>query len=251
MGDATHAPGAATSGGMTVLNDLMRLRATLALAGLLLLVATRPAAADAGTIELGATLDMPRPGCPAVSTCLAVTRTTAYQSRVGAAAEPLTAPVSGRVVAFTLSLGAPTRQQISQFERQFGGAAKARVTVLDTTKRRPLTRRVAAQSGVFRLTPFFGTTNTFALVTSLRVRQGQTVAMTVPTYMPMLATGLSGSNRWRASRRPGHCGSAADPNPFFEQTALQGLGGARKIGCTYTQARLTYTVTMVPDARGR
>lgn len=237
-----------------MLNGVMRPRATLALAGLLLLLATAPAAArraDAGTIELGATLDMPRPGCPAVSTCLAVTKTTAYQSRVGAAAEPLTAPVGGRVVAFTVSLGAPTRQQIRQFERQFGGPAKLRVTVLDTTKRRPLTRRVAAQSGVFRLTPFFGTTNTFALVTSLRVRQGQTVALTVPTYMPMLATGLSTANRWRASRRPGHCGSAADPNPFFEQTALQVLGGARKIGCTYTQARLTYTVTMVPDARGR
>lgn len=226
------------------------------LAGLLLLLValTIPAAArraDAGTIELGATLGVPRPGCPAVSTCLAVTKTTAYQSRLGAGIEPLTAPVGGRVVAFTISLGAPTRQQIRQFERQFGGSARLRVTVLDTTVRRPLTRRVAAQSGVFRLTRFFGTTNTFALGTSLRVRQGQTVALTVPTYMPMLATGLSASNRWRASRRPGHCGSAADPNPFFEQTALQVLGRARKIGCTYTQARLTYTVTMVPDARGR
>lgn len=231
------------------------MRPRVALAALLLVGFTAaPAAArrvDVGTVELGATLETPRPGCPAVSTCLAVTKTTAYQSRIGGAVEPLTAPVGGRIVAFTISLGAPTPQQIGQFERQFGGPAQLRVTVLATTRARPLTRRVAAQSGVFRLTRFFGTTNTFALGTALRVRQGQTVALTIPTYMPMLATGQSGSNRWRASRRPGHCGSDADPNPFYEQTALQVLGRARTIGCTYTQARLTYTATMVPDARGR
>lgn len=205
--------------------------------------------ASAGTIELGATLDSPRPGCPEASTCLAVTKTTAYQSRIGGAVEPVTAPVSGRVVAFTIALGDPTGEQIRQFERQFGGPAQLRVTVLGTTRRRPLTRRVVAQSGVFRLTRFFGTTNTFALGSSLRVREGQTVAMTVPTYMPMLATRLSGTDRWRASRRPGHCGSATDPSPFFEQTALQVPGSSRAIGCTYTQARLTYTATMVADAR--
>lgn len=224
----------------------------LVLAALGLLVLAAPASArsaDVGTIELGVSRDTPRPGCPAVSTCLAVTKTTAYQSRIGAAVEPMTAPVSGRVVAFTISLGDPTGEQIRQFERQFGGPARARLTVLQTTRRRPLTRRVAGQSGVFRLTRFFGTTNTFALGTSLRVRKGQTVAMTIPTYMPMLATGVGGANRWRASRRPGRCGSAADPKPFFEQTALQALGRARAIGCTYTQARLTYQVTMVPDAR--
>lgn len=222
---------------------VIRFRLILALLAVLVLVPA--ASASAGPFELGNYSTPAKPGCPETSTCLAVTKTTAYQARVGDSVNPFVAPSDGRIIAFTLSLGDPTSKQIGLFEQRFGGTAQVRVTVLDLVRSRALTRRVVAQSGVFKPTPYFGTTSQFALDATLPVKKGQVVALTVPTWLPILATDVAKDNQWRASRRAGHCGTDTDPSPFFQQTAMQKVGQTSNIGCTYSTARLTYSVTMI------
>ncbi len=50
--------------------------------------------------------------------------------------------------------------------------------------------RVTAASPLQTLTPYFGQTVQFPLTTSLEVKKGDIVALTVPTWAPALALGL-------------------------------------------------------------
>src|SRR6202158_6579123 len=96
--------------------------AILATIGLALLV---PAAAPATLTEVGvipATTPATVPSCPS-SPCLAVSRTTGFQVKVGSAYKFLTAPRSGTIVAWTIMLGQPNANQIKFFIANEGGPA--------------------------------------------------------------------------------------------------------------------------------
>jgi hypothetical protein len=67
--------------------------------------------------------------------------------------------------------------------------------------------------------------------------------LTVPTWTPSLALGLGRGNWWRSSRRKGSCSNVS------QRAQQQSVGGIRNYGCTYFTARLTYSVTYVPDPR--
>ena len=56
-----------------------------------------------------------KPSCPA-SPCEVVSRTTAFQLRVGAKRELFVAPRDGRIVAWTITLGKPKKMQTEFFE---------------------------------------------------------------------------------------------------------------------------------------
>src|ERR1700731_1060444 len=82
-----------------------------------------PAAAPATITEIGvlpATTPATVPSCPA-SPCLAVSRTTGFQGKVAATTNPLAAPRSGTVVAWTISLGKPNATQVKFFNANEGG----------------------------------------------------------------------------------------------------------------------------------
>src|SRR5262245_8584856 len=73
-----------------------------------------PAFASAEIIEVGK-LDPPAtPSCPA-KPCLAVSRTTGYQAKVGATRGLMTIPKDGSLVAWTISLGKPGTKQTTFF----------------------------------------------------------------------------------------------------------------------------------------
>jgi hypothetical protein len=125
-----------------------------------------PAAASAEIIEVGK-LDPPAtPSCPS-KPCLAVSRTTGYQAKVGATRGLMTIPKSGRIVAWTISLGKPGAKQVAFFNEKLGGEAQAQITILNP--RRKLRSRAVAQGEPQKLTPFFGTTVQFALEKSIVV----------------------------------------------------------------------------------
>src|SRR4051794_1290063 len=168
--------------------------AALAAAALLAL----PASAGAEAIEIGSMQPPIPPSCPA-RPCLAVSRTTGYQAKVGATRGLMTVPKAGRIVAWTIALGNPGAQQTAFFNQRLGGAAEAQLTILNP--RRKLRSRVVAQGEPLKLQPFFGSTPTFALQTSLRVHKGWVVALTVTTWAPALAVGLAADTSWRG--RPG------------------------------------------------
>ena len=57
--------------------------------------------------------------------CLAVSRTTGYQAKVGADRGLMTIPADGRIVAWTIGLGKPGKKQTAFFDSKLGGPASA------------------------------------------------------------------------------------------------------------------------------
>jgi len=197
-----------------------------------------PAVASADIIEVGK-LDPPAtPSCPS-KPCLALSRTTGYQAKVGATRGLMTIPKNGRIVAWTISLGKPAAKQISFFNEKLGGESQAQLTILNP--RRKLRSRAVAQGEPQKLTPFFGTAVQFALEKSIPVKKGWVVALTVPTWAPALAVGLGADTSWRASRGRGTC---EDTSTQTTQTMPNQLA---QYFCLYRTARLAYTATLVTD----
>jgi hypothetical protein len=214
------------------------LAATVAAAAALSL----PAAAPARVTELGGTGDMGTPSCPS-SPCLSITRTTGFQLLLGGRRGVFVAPRTGRLVAFTIRLGRPTRRQTQFFDQQSGGKAQARIAVLrpvPSRQRGVIQYRLNAHSDPFDLERYFGQTVQFPLYTSLLVRRGWLVALSIPTWAPALAvSGVDNSYAWRASRiKP------CSENPERQPPHMT-PGTVRRYFCTYRPARLTYSATLV------
>jgi hypothetical protein len=221
---------------MAVMLPLKPARLRRMLPAFLVALAVLPAAADAKIIELGKTATEPTPSCPG-KPCLAVSRTTGYQAKVGTERGLFVAPQAGRIVAWTISLGAPTKKQVSFFDQTLGGASSAGISVLKPGDK--LFGRVTGQSPIEPLQPYFGDTVQFPLARSLTVKKGYVVALTVPTWAPALSVGYGNDTSWRASRTKDQCSDTAT------QTALLELNALAQFRCLYRTARLTYSVTMI------
>jgi hypothetical protein len=192
--------------------------------------------ASAKTYELGATDDASTVSCP--DNCFVVTRTTAMQVRTGALRYPTTAPRSGRIVAFTLQLGSLSDRQIHFFNSTYGGTSRIQLAVLRPQARPARSYEVVATTGIFKIQPFFGTTVQFPLKTTLAARKGDIVALSVPTWAPVLAVNLPQENGWRASR-------ADNCTDLLTQTAQLTVSSSTQYKCLYQTARVTYTATLV------
>jgi hypothetical protein len=209
----------------------MRLRLIIAAATATSVLAVAPASAS--VVEVGRA--QVEPTCPS-NPCLAVSRTTGYQAYVGDSHSAYVFPARGRVVAWTITLGAPSAQQIAFFDKNLGGPSRARITVLRTGKGR--FARVVAQSPSIRLSRYFGQTVQFPLRQSLPVRKGYVLALTVPTWAPALTPLLDDGSRWRASRAAKQCSDTGT------QTAQTDLLDLTRYLCTY-EARLAYSATLI------
>jgi hypothetical protein len=213
------------------------------LALVLALFALAPTAASARVLEIGRASEaeeLPEPSCPR-SPCFAISRTTGYQAKVGPNRGLLKAPEAGRIVAWTIRLSQPGPRQVTFFNERLGGESQAGIAVLKNGKR--LFGRVLGQSPLVQLEPFFGQTVQFPLETSIPVKKGNTIALTVPTWAPALATGLGGDTSWRASRPAGDCDDTA------AQTAQTDVRDLAQYRCLYQRVRLTYSATMVTEPK--
>jgi hypothetical protein len=201
------------------------------------LVAAAPASAR--IIEVGEASTEAVPTCPA-NPCLAVSRTTGYQAKVVDSRSVYVVPAPGKIVAFTIRLGAPNKRQIAYFEGLFGKPS-AGLTVLRRGER--LFGRVVTQSPIFQLGDYFGQTVQFPLDRALKVKKGYVIALTVPTWAPALTDQLSDGSSWRASRTPLNACDDTD-----RQTAQTSLGALTQYRCLY-KARLTYTATLITNPK--
>ena len=211
------------------------------LALVLSVFALAPTAASARVLEIGRASDaeeLPEPSCPR-SPCFAISRTTGYQAKVGPNRGLLRAPEAGRIVAWTIRLSKPGPRQVTFFNERLGGESQAGIAVLKNGKR--LFGRVLGQSPLVQLEPFFGQTVQFPLETSIPVKKGNTIALTVPTWAPALATGLGSDTSWRASRPAGDCDDTA------AQTAQTDVRDLAQYRCLYQRVRLTYSATMITE----
>jgi hypothetical protein len=216
-------------------------RIYIALLASILLALALPAVAPATLTEVGViptTTPATVPSCPA-SQCLAVSRTTGFQVKVGTERNILSAPRAGTVVAWTIALGAPNATQIKYFETNEGGPAEAGIAILAPQRKPNLTYKLVAQSPLVKLTPYFGKTAQFPLETTIPVKKGYVVALTVPTWAPALALGFGDDTSWRASRPKAGCKTTSS------QTAQSEIGAAVQYYCLYQTARLTYSATLI------
>jgi hypothetical protein len=198
-----------------------------------------PAVASAKRVEIGELADDVRGSCP--DDCQAVTRSTGYQAKVGPDRTLYQAPSNGRIVAWSMALGKPGPKQTAFFEERYGGPAQAAVVVLDAGEK--LARTVVAKAPLQKLTGYFGQTVQFPLEQTLRVRKGQYVGLTVPTWAPALQIGLGSDTSWRSSRAKTGC---LDTTTQF---ALLGTRTMATFNCLYRTARLTYSATFISSPR--
>jgi hypothetical protein len=205
------------------------------LAAVTVVACALPGVATAKRVEIGAFAEDVRGSCP--DNCQAVTRSTGYQAKVGPDRELYRAPADGRIVAWSIGLGKPGPKQTAFFEERYGGAAQAAVVVLDSGKK--LARTVVAKAPLQRLTEYFGQTVQFPLTRTLRIRKGQYIGLTVPTWAPALQIGLPSDTSWRSSRAPTGC---LDTTTQF---ALLGGRTFATFNCLYKTARLTYSATFI------
>lgn len=194
--------------------------------------------ASARIYELGASEVPTTTSCP--DDCFVVTRTTALQVNTAGTTYPTTSPVDGRVAALTVQLGSLTDRQISFFNSTYGGTPRVQLTVLSQDARQRARRlfTATAQSPVFRITPWLGRTVQFPLEETLEVRKGDLIALTVPTWAPVLAVNLESNYGWRASRARG-C------RDLLTQTAQQIIGNEAQYKCLYQTAKLQYSATVI------
>jgi hypothetical protein len=210
------------------------------LGGLALALAL-PAVSSATLSEVGvvpSTTPATVPSCPG-SPCLAVSRTTGFQAKVGPRNKPVAAPRNGTIVAWTITLAKPNATQIKFFNADEGGAAEAGIAILRLQRKPNLTYKLIAQSPLVKLEPYFGKTAQFPLETTIPVKKGDVVALTVPSWAPALAVGFGNETSWRASRSKSECTSTST------QTAHTQIGTSIQYYCLYQTARLTYSATLI------
>ncbi len=200
--------------------------------------AAAPAAASARIVEVGQAPTEAVPTCPE-SPCLAVSRTTGYQAKVVDSRKRYVVPADGKIVAFTIRLGAPNKRQIKFFEDNFGKAS-AGLSVIRRGKR--LFGRVVAAGPVYQLGDYFGQTVQFPLDRALSVEKGNIIGLTVPTWAPALSTLTDDGSSWRASRGLKSC------DDTDRQTAQSSVGALTQYRCLY-RARLTYTATLITNPK--
>jgi hypothetical protein len=222
-----------------VFKAAMPLRHTLtAVAGAALAALVLAAPAPAKIIEIGSVPEEASPTCPS-SPCLAVSRTTGYQTSVAGNPDAFVAPRNGKIVAWTIALGDPDRRQTRFFDGNYGESV-AQLTVLRRGKR--LFSRVVGKSPLQTLQPYFGQTVQFPLDRAINVKRGSMIALTVPTWAPALTQLLDDGSSWRASRPERRCEDTEI------QTAQTDMRDLTRYLCRY-RARLTYSATLITQPK--
>lgn len=204
-----------------------------ALAALLWLGA---APAGAKIIEIGQPAQALTPSCP-TTPCFAVPRTTGYQAKADGVRGLFAVPADGRIVAWSITLSKPSAKQVADFNKQFGGASAAGIAIIKPGEH--LYGRTQSASPTRSLEDYFGETVQFPLETSIAVKKGWVVGLTVPTWAPALAIGFGNDVSWRAaSKDRSNCNDLKTQVP-------QRAGSTARYRCLFRTARLTYSATLI------
>ncbi len=205
-----------------------------------------PAVASAKNINVGATkTKITAPICPNDTTSAGLANcrivlywATAIPSMGDKVAYPTTVTTPGKITSFTLgvsriSSNATLRKQaVQEVSTEFGGPPKVRLAVLRAVgSPGALSWRVMSQSGVWTLSNDLGRVVTLHLGTALPVVKGDVLALTVPTWAPILLYWAKGDPinfEYRVSYS-NNCGSQLPTNVNVQST----IGEFAKYGCQF------------------
>jgi hypothetical protein len=230
--------------------------AASALAAAMLLL---PAAASASLVQIGQTkTPLTAPSCPkgtsAANCNIVLERTTALQSKSDGVANPTVIKHDGWIVSFTVGLSrlsgnAKTIHKLLHgLDSSYGGTPRLQLTVLKPGAKGSYT--VRAQSGQYHVIPFLGKVLTeplslppkFSSFTALPVKRGDVLALSVPTWAPVLTYNLTAGKFAYLQSRSSDCTHAAG-----SQTAQLKVGARTRYGCSYTGTRVQYSATEVTN----
>jgi hypothetical protein len=210
--------------------------------------AVHAGSADAkNATKLGATKKTPAPACP--KSCAVAATETAFQTVADGKGSPFKVPSDGRIVAWSVNLGAPVDADLNFFnglfpDNKYKGHPAARLSILKPKGQGKY--KLTKQSPSITLDSRLGTDPIIALGKPLKVKKGQRVAITIPTWAPFFQQGLpSGDNQWIASREPGKCSNGEAKNAKPQQK----IGSTRNYGCRFNGERLLYWAFFVPDGK--
>lgn len=212
-----------------------------------------PAAASAASTELGATHSpLVAPACPpklpAAQCTIILTRVTALETLRDGSAYPTRVTQAGRITSFTvglslLSANKATRKRFIHFlDSRYGGTTRVAITVLRPGggRKTDFRWRVVAESPIYHVEPFLGSVVQIPLDTTLAVQPGDVVALTTPTWAPVLTIDINSKQfAYRQSRTSGCSGP-----PLTSQAQLTGSQTA-DYKCNYPGTRLEYSATEV------
>ena len=216
-----------------------------------------PAAAIAAVIELGVTKSpLVAPSCPpnvsSAQCTIILTRVTALETLRDGIAYPTRVKTAGRIVAFTLGLSqlsgnAATRKSFIHFlDQTYGGTTQVAITVLAPVGKPSQWRwQVVAASPVYHVEPYLGKVVQIPLDTSIEVKPGYVVALTTPTWAPVLTIDVDGKKFAYRQSRSANCTNAA-----ASSQAQLTHGQTASYSCDYAGTRVEYSATEVTYPQG-
>jgi hypothetical protein len=229
-------------------------RSLLAAAGAIALCAALAASAGATTTELGvSTTPLVAPTCPQgvppAQCTIILTRATALETIRDNTAYPSTVKQAGRIVGFTVGLSSlstnPTTAQndIKFLDKTYGGDAQVQMTVLKLVGPKNLRNwQVVESSPLVDVQPYLGQVVQFPLATSLPVSRGETIALTTPTWAPVLSIDLSATHFAYRQSRSRNCN-----NPPATSQAQVTVGQSTRYVCDYPGTRVEYSATEITN----
>jgi hypothetical protein len=214
---------------------------------------TTPIKRIGGTYELGVvTTPVAPPVCPPgvlpANCTIILTRATGLETIRDGFTYPTTVKRAGTIVAFTVGLAqlastaATAHTEIASLDAKYGGVSVAGITVLKPGPGKNTSRiwTVVAQSPLFHLQPYFGYAVEFPLTTAIPVVRGEVIALTVPTWAPVLSYNLPTSKfAYRQSR------SANCLHPGGLQNAQLTINQSASYACNYPGTRVEYSATEI------
>jgi len=227
-----------------------RIAAALAFAGLaagVIGIGISSPAEGARAKVLGKPKSAPKPECPG-NDCVAFVKSTGFQIKAKGKKQIFRARENGKIVAFAVDLARPNKQERNFFGNNFPANSVGKKPAVRVAVLKPIGNnryRLMRQSPTVKVGNLLGREQFFTLNDPLRIRKGNILALTVPSWLPALATGLPPKRTaWRASRRKGKCKSL---NDVKKGTPHRKVGSERKYACRYNLDRLLYWGYYVPN----
>lgn len=225
-----------------------------ALAVLTIGIVLSPAATTAQTVDLGGQTGTPlvAPTCPKGVTpanCnIILERVTALATIRDGTSYPTKATKSGRIVAFSVGLSklsnntSARQKDINYLNQKWGGDAQVGVAVLKHIGKGGQKWQVVQASSYFHVVRFLGSVVQIPLVKSLGIKPGEVVALTSPTWAPVLSIDVAKKKfAYRQSRlgNPKQCGLPGGND------RAQKVGETTDYQCRYPGTRMEYSATEV------
>ena len=217
--------------------------------------------ASAQEIQLGVTkTPMVAPVCPpgvAQNQCnIVVPQMTVFNTTSDGVSNPMMIHKPGEIVSVKIGISAISsdaktlRTDISYLNKTYGGPAEAEVAVLRQVGQRTKLRwSLVAQSPAYQLQPYRSQVVQFPLATPLPVVPGEMVALTVPTWAPILSYDLTANKFAYRQSRMTNCTKAGASTVIQAQLVI---GQLARYGCSYQGTRVQYSAqeitTPVPTA---